>query len=300
MRSAARSMFGPFGGILGALPEVPGKRRLVDYAARVARWRGGSTREVFPWPGISFFVDLEDRIQRQMWCGCYESHVTGFLQAILRPGDTFMDVGANIGYHSLFAAKIVGSSGHVFAFEPDPALYVRLRRNLNQFSQASTFPYAVWDRDAEMTFERSPCSGESGWGTLAAVRDFEQGEHVQVQAVSLDSWNQQIRLNGLRAVKMDAEGSEPAVLRGAREILTNLRPVLLVEINDVLLCQGGGSAGSVANQLLAHKYRIYQLSRHRVRQMDSVAGCTLADYICFPEEAEPELVKKLHEHGYRS
>jgi FkbM family methyltransferase len=222
------------------------------------------------------------------------------LQALLRPGNSFLDIGANIGYHSFFAAQFVGPSGSVFAFEPDLGLYSCLRRNLNQFAHATAFPHAVWDHDSQMIFERSSQPLESGWGTLVAVRDLGQGEHIQVQAVSIDSWAQQIHLNALRVIKVDAEGSEPAVIRGANETLRRLRPMLVIEMNDTLLRQGGGSADSLIDDLVALKYGIYRLSDRHLYKLDSMGPHSFAECICLPNELETGLLKTLRDQGYRS
>jgi len=292
--------FGPLGGVLAALPPFPGKHRFIDCAAALSRWTGAAQTESSPWPGTRFSVDLRDRIQRQMWCGCYEPHVTRGLQAVLRSGDTFLDLGANIGYHSFFAARFVGSAGRVFAFEADPGVYRQLQRNLQQFRQAQVLHCAVCDHDGEAMFERSSAPGESGWGTLTAVRDLGSGEHVSVPAISLDHWAQQNPISSLRTIKMDIEGSEPAVLRGGRRLLEQFRPVLLLEINDVQLRNSKSSAELLGSELLGLRYHIYQLSYRRIVRINSLAGCSFVDCMCVPEESAPEIMKLLRKHGFRT
>jgi FkbM family methyltransferase len=297
MFSIGRGRFGPLGGALAALPPFPGKLRLVDWAADVYRWRGTREVEFFPWPGIRFSVDLSDRIQREMWSGCYEPHVTRCLEAILRPGDTFLDAGAHIGYHSLFAARLVENHGSVFAFEADPGVYSRLARNLEQFPRASAFRNAVWERDACVTFERSATSSESGWGKLTAVQNLGAGEQVQVQAISLDSWSRTAGLQACRMLKLDVEGSEPAVLRGAQAILHRFRPVLLLELNDTVLRYAGSSPAQLGAELFQRGYQIYQLFPGRFRRLNPPVDCSFADCLCLPEEPAGDLLKALGRNG---
>ena len=291
--------FGPLGGVLAALPPFPGKHRFIDCAAALSRWTGAAQTESSPWPGTRFSVDLRDRIQRQMWCGCYEPHVTRGLKAVLRSGDTFLDVGAHIGYHSFFAAGVVGKDGRVFAFEPDPGVYARLQHNLLPFPHAQAINCAVWERDADVAFERSSSSEESGWGTLTAVRNLEKGKQIAVRAVSLDGWCREAGLQTLRAIKMDAEGSELAILRGAESLLHQHRPVLLLEINASLLKQGGVSPSILGEELLRQEYQVYELSYNRVQRLTSFAQCDFADCICLPAEQSHALLQDLQSGGFR-
>lgn len=295
-----QARFGPLGGMLGALPAFPGKLRLIDCAAALSCWTGVSEGEISPWPGTHFSVNLRDRIQRQMWCGCYEPQVTRCLDSILRSGDTFLDIGAHIGYHSFIAAQLVERGGRVFAFEPDPSLYAQLARNLEQFPHAHALRCAVWEGDAEMVFGRSSSAHESGWGTLTAVRDLGKGEHIPVQALSLDGWSQHVPLGALRAIKMDAEGSEPAILRGAQKILEQFRPILLLEVNDILLRQAGTSAPQLGEEILRSGYRIYELTPVSLAQRGSLAEGTFADCICLPEEQAARLLAVLCSRGFQA
>jgi len=153
-----------------------------------------------------------------MWCGSYEPHVTRCLKAILGQGDVFVDVGANIGYHSFFAAGVVGKNGKVFSFEPDPGVYVRLESNLKAFPQAHALNFAVWDRGGSLFFERSSVAQESGWGTITDVRSLGAGEQVTVRATSLDGWKRDSDTAAIRVIKVDAEGSELGILRGAKRV----------------------------------------------------------------------------------
>lgn len=103
-----------------------------------------------------------------MWCGRYEPHVMAALRRILRPGDTFVDLGAHIGYHSYFAAGPAGASGRVFSFEADPANFLRLRKNLEYFPQASPEHCAIWSGEEDLMFSRSESLKESGRGLWRA------------------------------------------------------------------------------------------------------------------------------------
>ncbi len=293
-----RAAFGPLGGLMGRLPPFEGKNFLIDRLAAFCCALGKPVRECAPWPGTRFTVDLRDRIQRQMWCCSYEPHITHCLSSILRPGNIFLDVGAHIGYHSFFGANFVGDRGRVYSFEPDPQLHQRLAQNLSCFPHAQAVHCAVWDQDTLLNYERSPVSSESGWGTLTAVRDLSQGQHLMLQAVSLDTWAQRIGLQHVRAIKIDAEGSECASLRGASKILDNFRPVLIVEVNESLLRQAGTSPAELGKLLTDRSYSLFALSLAHLYRLESLASCEYPDCLCIPVDELPEILSVLSEQGF--
>lgn len=278
---------------------VPGQGRLVDGLGKLASRIGENPAVTAPWPGVRFETDLTDRIQRQMWAGVYEPHVRQCFGAILEPGAVYFDVGAHIGFHAVFAAHRVGPEGRVFAFEADPRVSQRLDRNLSQFSWAQAMNAAVWERTGTLTFERSSTKSESGWGTVSAVRDFGTGEHVDVPSVALDDWCRDLHLDRWDATKLDAEGSELAVLRGAAYSLEKLRPFLILEINAVVLEQGGASSSGVAGFLLDRGYSLFQLDFRRLQAWDSAKPAAFCEALCLPDERAAGILNRLERAGFK-
>lgn len=268
----------------GSLPCFPGKLRLIDLSAAVLRSIGGNERKVCLWESAEFYVDLRDRIHRQMWCGCYEPHVTRALRKVLRAGDTFLDLGAHIGYHSYFAAGLVGPHGHVYAFEAEPGNFARLRKNLGHFPHASAEHCAVWSDDRNLLFTRSESLKESGWGALASVRNAPEREQIEVHGVSLDAWTERTRLEAIRAIKIDVEGAELAVLRGAERVLRQMRPVLLLEMCEPLLRQAGASAVMIEELLHSHGYRVHRIANAPLPSWRAVRRDESVDCLAVPEE----------------
>lgn len=271
---------------LGTLPAFPGKARLIDMAAAVVRFTGQYERRVCLWEAAAFSVDLRDRIQRQMWFGCYEPHVMAALRKILRPGDTFVDLGAHIGYHSYFAAGLVGASGSVFSIEADPANFQRLRKNLQHFPQATQEHCAIWSTEEDLMFTRSESVEESGWGALASVRNAPDREQVRVHGVSLDAWSERANPEAIRAIKIDVEGAEIAVLRGAKRVLERLRPIVVLEMNEHLLSQAGASAAMIEELLRGHGYQLSRLSDGEVLPWKALGQNESVDCIADPEECQ--------------
>lgn len=282
---------------LGRAP-FRGQTRLADAAGKLAAWASSGAGKSWPADGLQLETDLRDRIQRQMWAGVYEPHVRECFEALIRPGDTYVDVGGHIGYHASLAALRTGPTGRVFALEADPTMHERLGANLRQFPWAKAVHTAVWERSGSLEFERSAERHESGWGTLTAVRDLRRGEHLRVAATTLDEFCAQAAIERLDAVKIDAEGSELSILRGAGEVLGRFRPFLVMEINTSLLLQGGAAPEEIVDLLGTHTYRVYALGWKRIERWDVRKNAAFGEALCVPESKAESTLGLLKRRGF--
>ena len=239
------------GRTLAALPAFRGKGRLVNSLGRVAS-RLAPRTYASPRPGIRLPVDLRDRIQRYMWAGCFEIENLRLLSRRLQPGAVFVDIGAHIGFFTVLAAELVGPCGQVHAVEPDPALFRQLQANTAGLPQVRLHELAISGRSGPVIFRRGT-RGESGWGTLIDV----PGRQCQeVRSRTLDQWvAENEELARIDFIKIDAEGSEPAILAGGQATLSSWRPGLLLEDNEPLLRHEGASAEAIVGRLEGLGYR---------------------------------------------
>jgi len=166
----------------------------------------------------------------------YEPYLMAEMTPLLKPGMVVVDVGANIGYQTLMAARHVGPTGRVLAFEPNPDNTILLKESIrrNGFTNIELFPFGVADRSR--TIEMLP----DGQNSTSLVRDPETDGtkrttplppklsrcHV-LQAVALDEFlgdRERIDL-----IKIDIDGGEPRALQGMEKIIQRHRPVMFVE-----------------------------------------------------------------------
>jgi FkbM family methyltransferase len=152
--------------------------------------------------------------------GTYERQQTALFEAHVRPGMTVLDVGAHVGYYTLLAATLAGSAGRVVAFEPNPANARFLRRHatINGLCNVEVVEAGVADGEGTARFDLG--SG-SGTGRLS------QGGEIEVRTVGLDQFCAERGLEPA-VVKIDVEGGELDVLRGATRLLTESRPVVFL------------------------------------------------------------------------
>jgi FkbM family methyltransferase len=165
----------------------------------------------------------------------YEAHVTRVIDALLRPGDAFIDVGANIGYFALLAAARVGPDGRVAAFEPNPANCGLIERSVaaNDFGGwFALFPNAVADRAGTLRFSAGGIEG-NGRVVNPAEADLEKTPLPLVAAVPLDDLLD--RFDRVDLIKIDVEGAEARVWQGMRRLVERFRPVVVFEFSPVLL-----------------------------------------------------------------
>jgi FkbM family methyltransferase len=168
-------------------------------------------------------------------CGSFEPNEFAFLDRVLSLGMTFVDVGANDGYYTLFAARRVGSTGRVVAVEPSSRERVNLKRNIarNRLDNVTVVPAALGSTCgvADLRLAQGVHSGHNTLGKFA--HDGVQAERFQrVDLETLDKVASDLDLGCVDFVKIDVEGAEASVIHGARHVLTAMRPIILLEIND--------------------------------------------------------------------
>jgi len=161
------------------------------------------------------------------------------LRKFLSPGDTYIDIGANVGFQSLYAARLVGTSGQVLSFEPSPSTYAVLAGHvaINRIRNCRTFQIALSDAPGEATLNQ--LEEHSGTATLRP-----QSQVLRSVSVSVERGDEVLRdmpFVGKALVKLDVEGFEQRVLMGLRETLNRIATVS-VEVTPEWLAQQGGSA----------------------------------------------------------
>lgn len=192
--------------------------------------------------------------------GANELPVQAALAGVLRPGDVVVDVGANVGFLTVIAARLVGAQGRVIAFEPVPDNARQIRRNakLNRLGQIEVVESAVADRNGEATLVLARFAG--GAALEEADRPPDACGELAVPVVTLDDWCAAAGLPPPAVVKIDVEGAELAVLRGMAGLLTVARPVVLIEVDDANVAGVEAKARACAAFCAERGYHVRRLS----------------------------------------
>lgn len=165
--------------------------------------------------------------------GVYESQAIEALTEAVMPGSCCVDVGANSGYYSILMAHLVGPSGHVIAFEPVPQNSETLAQNvaLNHLSNICIESHALGDISGSMSLYLSTDEGCTSTPSVKAYAVQGKAQQIEVPVRTLDEY-----LSGAGVepdlIKIDVEGAEMLVLRGAAQCLREIRPNVLIEVHD--------------------------------------------------------------------
>ena len=219
--------------------QLLGKLRGIPLVGSIVSWAGQKLvpRDSMTWvqiqkgPAQGLWLHLNPRTGLNYFEGGGEREVQAALLQYLRPGMTFYDIGANIGFLSLLAARAVGKDGKVFAFEADPDVAARLRENVarNEFPGITVQEKAVNDKSGPVFFARTDPSTSPDRGLGHIVNQGGAGT-IQVEGISLDDF-----ANAAMApdfLKCDVEGAESDVFRGAQKLLAEKRPGILCEMHS--------------------------------------------------------------------
>ena len=211
--------------------------------------------------GFEISGSTEDLIQRYIYVfGVWEPHLTYWIQDRIKPGDTFVDVGANIGYFTLLAASCVGQNGWSVAIEASPSIFNLLNENLelnNIVSRVRSVNLAASDQDGRLTVYGGP-RGNLGMTTMVPNRDLQI--ETTISAKPLKDILTEGEIAGARLIKIDVEGLEGPVVRGLLPILGSCRRDLeiVMEVNGQATPEGEKTA-DVVRQLTDQGFHTYEI-----------------------------------------
>ncbi len=180
---------------------------------------------------FEYDFSLSDNIA-DMYCGTYAFNIVQLMKKILKPGDIFIDVGANIGYISAVGAGLVGKTGQVHSFEPAFPYFKKLEKlaKINLGYKIIVNQYALGDKEETAGLLLS--KEDIGCNTISSYSHPRVDESVEISIRRLDNYIKENRLSKIALIKIDVEGFEFHVLKGLSNYFenTNQRPIIICEI----------------------------------------------------------------------
>jgi FkbM family methyltransferase len=248
-------------GVSRALRKIPGAYPAYNFLYRHWAPRGQVCVEA---QGHKLFLDPRDMGMARaflLFSGRWEETETRLFSSLVKEGMTVVDIGANVGYYTLLAARLVGPKGRVYAFEPSPENFNLLSRNVeaNGYKNVILIPKAVSDRTgtAILRIDRASSGGHS-------LSSFRGGaDSIEVETISLDDYFACSR-ETIGVLKMDAEGAEVAILDGMSEVLErNPDLTLLTEFFPRAIRGLGYVPEDYMRELARSGFRIYPIDEDR-------------------------------------
>jgi FkbM family methyltransferase len=238
-------------------------------------------------PGVRLFVDLSDHvIGLNIVRGHYETDEVRYVRGILRPGDTAIDAGAHIGFFTMQMAAMVGVGGMVYAFEPFDANADLLERSLreNRFESRVVFrrcAVGASSGTATLTFPVETLNTGGAYLLRDGTAPLSGNRTAQVPVVALDDLPIK---RPVRLIKMDVEGAEPLVMKGAAKLLREDRPVVLSELHPTQLDRASGTSGdSFLSAMRAAGYRAHLVENGQVgTPLDRAPAAALVSVVLLP------------------
>jgi FkbM family methyltransferase len=239
------------------------------------QYKKGSIRQVDR-NGLNFRLDLSDFVQWRTFWGILDVGKERLISQI-QPGDFFLDVGANIGEICLHAAKQVGKQGMIWAFEPIPITLKNLEHNISLnpslHNLIQVFPFALGEKEEDEIAFIHPRKDNQG---MIRIQPKGETEAVFTTAPmrSLDRLLAKKSVRRIDGIKIDVEGYELKVLKGAKGALSQFHPWLFIELDDDNLQAQGDSAKELVGFLENLGYVLQDAATQKtITSKDSFADC---------------------------
>jgi FkbM family methyltransferase len=234
---------------------------------------GNERFETQTWTDLKLKLLLKDRIQRRIFVKkSHEKETEIHMLKFAENANYFLDVGANIGYFSLMLAHKFPHL-KVLSFEPNPNNVAQIKTNIeiNNLKNISINEMCLSNQKGNVEFAIPPMT-ESGWGrindTSASLEGFTK---INVPCETLDSLYESgaIAVSKPMLIKMDIEGFEEQALKGAENILKNIKPILCIELNEACLVENGSSSQNIIRYLTNMGYTAYVIDKGNLKKINS-------------------------------
>jgi FkbM family methyltransferase len=184
----------------------------------------------------------------------FEPHFAALIRNIIKPGDLCLDVGANLGYHTVQMAKATGPTGSVIAFEPLRVVFQQMCGNcfLNGLRNVHPFNFALGD--ANGVVQMDAVNYDAGGVNIGMTKVGTGGDHVSIK--KLDA----LGLAKVSFIKLDVQGCEVRFLAGGSQTIAASRPVMFVEVENNWLQCFGCDSGMLLNRILSMGYILLRLN----------------------------------------
>jgi len=263
----------------------PGWERIVRLLAPPKRWVGvpelGLVRD-----GIVFLAQPALPLGWNIvMFGSYEPELRDVFRKVLHPGTVAIDAGANVGWHTLLMAQLVGGDGRVLAVEANPSVRANLVENLqlNDFRQVEVVGCALAEAERTLAFYApSGDNPDSGNGHVMEASAGLRADTVSVEARPLDAVVAEAGLARVDLIKVDVEGYEWPVLQGAAQTLARFRPHVVFEFDAAYTSRGGGGAAAIGDFFRNHRYRLFAVGRNWLEPLRDGAWPAYANIWAIP------------------
>jgi len=214
--------------------------------------------------------------------GYFEWRNWAIAMAFCSPGDTILEIGANIGTETVGFSDIVGDLGKVYAFEPLPSNLELLKETvrLNQYQNVIVLPVAVGEECKRVRFVVPPAKSASGMGYILGIEKQTNSNSIETDCVTLDSYSD--RIGPVKLIFIDAEGAEVLILSGAREFIQTHKPTIVLEAHPKFLARAGFTPKDLYAEIKELEYKPFKISRLGLTRVELGSFDNYHNWLCIP------------------
>ena len=227
--------------------------------------------------GLKWSLNLKEGIDFAIYLlGGFEIRTLQLYEKLVHDGDVVLDIGANVGAHTLPLALLVGPSGKVFSFEPTAFAFAKQIANIALNPQLSSRIDAKQMMLMATTSENLPTSVYSSW-PLESAQDLHKEHHGRLMATqgagisTVDDFLQRRGIETVNFIKLDVDGNESDVLQGARRTIERAKPLIMLELAPFVYKDNPGKFDALLQQLWDSGYEISKIGTTRVLPHDAAA-----------------------------
>ena len=237
------------------------------YEEIFSKINSGVRSEYIEIDGQKLFLDKEDSLLLSTRKNNFDRFEIECLKQLIKEGDTVVDLGANIGYYTLILAQLVGKSGHVYSFEPDPSNFEILSKNVkeNKHDNVTLVQKAISDKNGKVELYVSKRN-------LASHRIFDaedKRKSIEVDVTTLDEYFQKSK-KLVKFIKMDVEGAEGAAISGASKIIQDSKNlVIMMEYFPKWIKKFGDVPEEMLRSLVEKKFKLFNINQKN-KKLDSI------------------------------
>jgi FkbM family methyltransferase len=170
----------------------------------------------------------------------FEYKTLNIIKSSIKNGDVVLDIGANIGIYSVVLSRLIGSTGKVYAFEPDPITAEFLKKNLelNNCNNVTVIQAALSDENSKIIL-RKPEGGGDAFNYISKNIENAKSKENIIDSIRLDDFIQENNISKIDFIKIDVEGAELLSFRGAFKLLSEIKPIIITECYEPYLQRFG-------------------------------------------------------------
>jgi FkbM family methyltransferase len=208
-------------------------------------------REIKTINNITYELDFDEYIDYSLYKGYFEVHTYLAMEKLVKKNMIVLDIGANMGAHCLNMAKLVGKKGKVIAFEPMKPVFEKLQKNLdlNKFENVKLEQIALAEKNEikKIYFNHSYTSKKT-----------KSKKTEQIKLMTLDTYFNKNKIEKVDFIKLDVDGYEYKILKGAKKTLKKFKPIIIMELGKYTLESVGDNIKDLIDYLFSLNYKFYR------------------------------------------